>query len=95
MSINKLIWYGALVVLSANLAVLISNLAIQFPSLRIFYILLVLAIGWFFQSQFSEGFRQALAESLGIDEGEFIIILFCLLIGALVGGLGTWINIIL
>lgn len=89
---NKLIWYGSLTVLSANFTAFVSHLAIQFPALRIVYILLVIAIGWFFKSQFSEGFRQAFADSLGIDEGEFIIILFCLLIGALVGGLGTWIN---
>ena len=81
--------------LSANITAFISNLAIQFSSLRIAYILLVIAIGWFFKSQFSEGFRQALADSLGIEEGELIIILFCLLIGALVGGVGTWIKTIL
>ncbi len=95
MSINKLIWYGALAVLSANISAFISNLAIQFPSLRIVYVLLVLAIGWFFQSQYSDGFRQAIAESLNLDEGEFIIILFCLLIGGLIGGVGTWINQVL
>ncbi|NET44848.1 hypothetical protein [Okeania sp. SIO2B3] len=92
---NKLIWYGSLTVLSANLTVFVSYLAIQFSALRIVYILLVIAIGWFFKSQFSEGFRQAFADSLGIDEGEFIMILFCLLIGALVGGAGTWINQVL
>ena len=78
--------------LSANSTAFISNLAIQFSSLRIAYILLVIAIGWFFKSQSSEGFRQAIAESLNLDEGELIIILFCLLIGALIGGFGTWIN---
>ncbi|NER04489.1 MAG: hypothetical protein F6K17_18695 [Okeania sp. SIO3C4] len=92
---NKLTWYSSLTVISANFIVFISHLAIQFPALRIVYILLVIAVGWFFRSQFSQGFREVFAGSLGIDEGEFVVILFCLLIGALVGGLGTWINQVL
>ena len=95
MSINKLIWYGALAVFSANISAFLSNLTIQFPRLRIAYILLVIAMGCFFKSQFSEGFRQAIADSLNLDEGEFIIILFCILTGALIGGVGTWIKTIL
>ncbi len=95
MNLNKLIWYGALAVFSANISASLSNLTIQFPGLRIAYILLVIAIGWFFNSQFSEGFRQAIADSLNLDEGELIIILFCILTGALIGGVGTWIKTIL
>ncbi|MEM9272369.1 MAG: hypothetical protein AAGA80_05320 [Cyanobacteria bacterium P01_F01_bin.143] len=95
MNLNKLIWYGALAVFSANLAVFISSLAIQFPALRIAYILLAIAMGWFVKSHFSEGFRQAIADSLNLDEGELIIILFCILTGALIGGVGTWIKTIL
>ncbi len=92
MSINKLIWYGALAVFSANTAVFISNLVIQFQSLRIAYILLVIAGGWFLLSQWEEGFRQAIADTLNINEGEYIVILFCILIGVVLGGVGTWIR---
>ncbi len=95
MSINKLIWYSSLTILSANIAVLISNLVRQFESLRIAYILLVIAGGWFFKSQWEEGFRQAIADTLNISEGEYIVILFCIVIGLVLGGVGTWTRAVL
>lgn len=95
MNINKSIWFCGLVILSANLAIFISRLSLLFPGLKIAYILLVLAAAWFFQSQFNTDFRQAFANTLNLDEGEYVTIIFCILLGILIGGLGVWIGQIL
>ncbi|MDJ0554340.1 MAG: hypothetical protein QNJ68_07875 [Microcoleaceae cyanobacterium MO_207.B10] len=95
MNIHKLFWFGGLTLLSANAAIFISRLSLLIPEIKVAYILLVLGTIYFFKCQWDEGFRQALANILNLDEGEYIIILFCILIGLLLGGLGVWINIIL
>ncbi|NET14208.1 MAG: hypothetical protein F6K08_15905 [Okeania sp. SIO1H6] len=95
MNVNKIIWYGSLTILSACLSVFLSKLAIIIPGLRVAYIIGILCTAWFFKSQWNEGFRQAIANLLNIDESEYIVIIFFILIGILIGVLPTWINTIL
>ena len=95
MNINKIIWYGSLTILSACTSIFLSKLVIMIPELRVAYIIGILCAVWFFQSQFNNDFRIALANTLNIDEGEYVVILFCILLGILIGVLPTWINIIL
>lgn len=95
MNINKIIWFGGLTILSSCTSVFLSKLILAIPSLRVAYIIGIGCTVWFFKCQWNEGFRQAIANLLNIDEGEYIVIIFCVLIGILLGGLGTWINIIL
>lgn len=95
MNINKIIWYGSLTILSACASIFLSQLVIMIPELRVPYIIGILCAVWFFKSQWDEGFRQAIANLLNIDEGEYIVIIFFILIGILIGVLPTWINTIL
>ena len=94
MNVNTILWLSALAVLSAHSAIFISRLVIIFPGLRIAYILLVVGGLWFFQSQFNQDFRQAIANTCNLNEGKYVINLFCILLGALIGGIGTWLTIL-
>lgn len=95
MNINKITWFGGLTILSSCTAVFLSKLVLVIPELRIAYIIGIGCTVWFFKCQWNEGFRDALAEVLDISEGEYIVIIFCILIGILLGVIPVWINIIL
>lgn len=95
MNTNKITWFGGLTILSASTSVFFSKLVLVIPELRITYIIAIANVIWFFKSQWDEGFRQAIANLLNIDEGEYVVIIFFVLIGLLLGILGVWINTIL
>jgi hypothetical protein len=95
MNINKITWFGGLTILSACSSVFLSKLVIIIPDLQVAYIIGIASIVWFFKCQWDESFRQAIANILNIDEGEYILIIFCILIGLTIGILPTWINQIL
>jgi hypothetical protein len=95
MNINKITWFGGLTIISSCSAVFLSKLVLVIPSLTAAYIVGLACVSWFFKCQWDEGFRQAIANLLNTDEGEYIVIIFCILIGILSGVLPTWINTIL
>ncbi len=90
MNINKIIWFVGLSLLNAHIAIFLTRATFIFPELKLAYILLILGASWFFKSQFNSHFRQALANVLNLDESEYAVILFCILIGLILGGAGTW-----
>lgn len=95
MNTNKVIWFSSLLLLSAHVAGILSRATLTFSELKLAYILSVLTVGWFFKSQFNQGFRQAIANTLNLDEGEYGVILFCIFVGLILGGAGTWTSAIL
>ena len=95
MNINKIIWLGSVSISSACSTIFLSKLAIVFPGLRVPYVIGTGGVIWFFKEQWNEGFRGAIANLLNIDEGEYVVIIFFVLLGVLVGGLPVWINTIL
>ena len=95
MNINKIIWLGSVSISSACSTIFLSKLAIVIPGLRVPYVIGTGSIIWFFREQWNEGFRSAIANLLNIDEGEYVVIIFFVLLGILVGGLPVWINTIL
>jgi len=95
MNVNKIIWLGSLSISSACSTVFISKLVIVIPELRVTYVIGTGGVIWFFKGQWNEGFRGAIANLLNIDEGEYVVTIFFVLVGILVGGLPVWINIIL
>ena len=94
MNVNTILWVSALSLFSAHSAIFISRLVITFPRLRVVYILLVIAGGGFFQSQFNQEFRQVIANICNLKERQYIANLFCILLGTLLGGIGTWLTIL-
>ena len=90
MNVNTILWLSALSLSSAHSAIFLSRLVITFPGLRIGYFLLIAGGVWFFQSQFNKDFRQAIAKACNLSEGAYVINLYCILLGTLVGGIGTW-----
>ena len=95
MNINKIIWLASISISSACSTIFLSKLAIVIPGLRIPYVIAIGGVVWFFKEQWNEGFRGAIANLLNIDEGEYVVIIFFVLLGILVGGLPVWINTIL
>ena len=94
MNVNKILWVSALSLFSAHSAIFISRLVITFPHLKIVYILLVIVGGGFFQGQFNQKFRQAIANICVLNERQYVANLFCILLGILLGGIGTWLTIL-
>ena len=94
MNVNTILWASALSLLSAHSAIFISRLVITFPRLRIVYVLLVIVGSIFFQGQFNQRFRQAIANIYNLNEKQYIANLFCILLGTLIGGIGTWLIIL-
>lgn len=95
MNINKIIWLGNLFVLSACSGIFLSKLVIVVPELLVPYVIGVGGVVWFFTKQWDEDFRDAIANLLNVNKGEYIVIIFFILLGILVGGLSIWINVIL
>ena len=94
MNVNTTLRLSALSLFSAHSAIFISRLVIMFPRLRIVYILLVIVGGGFFQGQFKQEFRQAIANICNLNERQYVANLFCILLGTLLGGIGTWLTIL-
>lgn len=94
MNVNTTLRLSALSLFSAHSAIFISRLVITFPRLRIVYILLVIVGGGFFQSQFNQEFRQAIVNICNLNERQYVANLFCILLGTLLGGIGTWLTIL-
>ena len=81
MNVNTILWLSALSLSSAHSAIFLSRLVITFPGLRIGYFLLIAGGVWFFQSQFNQDFRQAIAKACNLSEGAYVINLYCILLG--------------
>ena len=88
---SKLLSIG---LISANVAIVLTNIAVMIPGLRVLYLTLLLGLSWFFYSQYDESFRLAFANVLKLKESEYVVFLFIVLLGSLIGVIGIWLAIL-
>lgn len=94
MNIIRLVKLLSIGLISANIAIILTNIAVVISGLRVLYLTLLLGLFWFFCSQYDESFRLAFANVLKLQESDYVVFLFIVLLGSLTGVIGVWLAVL-